>query len=301
MDIICEDNAIVQPLNKDWYENRVATVDMLRLDLVHPVISGNKWYKLQRNLQAAREQGANKIITFGGAYSNHLVAAAAAAQAAGISSIGIVRGLYAQHAPTTTLLACSEMGMQLVYISTTDYARRSDLQFLADIQATYGPAYMIPEGGANAAGRMGAGDMAALIPPGYTHICLPVGTGTSFIGMRNALPTDVYIIGFAPFKNGEYLREEIASYIHAEANKNWHLYTQWHFGGFGKWNETLIQFMNEFYMQNHIPLDMVYTAKMMFGLKEMLSSAAFPANARILCVHTGGLQGNSSVQKQLMF
>jgi len=301
MDIICEDKAIIQPLNPDWYACKVAAVDMLRLDLVHPVISGNKWYKLQHNLQAAKEQGANKIITFGGAYSNHLVAAAAAAQAAGLSSVGIVRGLYAQHAPTATLQACSDMGMQLVYISTADYARKTDAQFLAELQATYGPAYMIPEGGANEAGRLGAGDMTALIPAGYTHICLPVGTGTSLIGLRNTISADVSILGFAPFKNGEYLRDEITSYIDTAANSNWNLYTQWHFGGFGKWDTTLIEFMNEFYMQNNIPLDILYNAKMMYGLKVMLSNDVFGPDARILCVHTGGLQGNSSIQKHVVF
>jgi 1-aminocyclopropane-1-carboxylate deaminase len=301
MDIICEENAIIQQLNKNWYEGRVVDVDMLRLDLVHPIISGNKWYKLQRNLQAAKTNGATQVLTFGGAYSNHLVASAAAAKAFSIKSIGIVRGLYAQQVPTATLQACRDMGMQLIYVSKVDYGRKNDPQFLQELVAQYGPSYIIPEGGANNEGRLGAADMAHLIPAGYTHVCVPVGTGTSFIGLRNALPTSIQMVGFAPFKNGDYLKAEIAAHLHLANDASWELHAYWHFGGFGKWNASLLQFMNEFYRQNHIQLDMVYNAKMMFGIKEMLSDARFANDARILCIHTGGLQGNSTVQDQLLF
>src|ERR1700761_3475642 len=149
MDIISEDKAIIQPLHKDWYQGRVAAVDMLRLDLIHPVISGNKWYKLKHNLQAAKDSGAKQILTFGGAYSNHLIAAAAAAKVYDIPSVGIVRGRYAQVQPTSTLQACADMGMQLVYISTADYNNKTDPAFLQELEDKYGPSFIIPEGGAN--------------------------------------------------------------------------------------------------------------------------------------------------------
>ncbi|MDR3679221.1 MAG: 1-aminocyclopropane-1-carboxylate deaminase [Flavipsychrobacter sp.] len=301
MDIICEDKAIIQPLNEDWYGGRVAAINMLRLDLVHPVISGNKWYKLKRNLQAAKDFGATQVLTFGGAYSNHLIATAAAAQAHHMPCIGIVRGLYAQNAPSVTLKTSSDMGMQLVYISTADYSRKTEPGFQQELTDKYGDSFIIPEGGANNEGRMGAADMALLIPGGYTHVCISVGTGTSFIGLRNALCPSTTVLGFAPFKGNNDFNSAIVPHLNNKTNENWHIYTNWHFGGFGKCNNILLQFMNEFYHRHGIPLDMVYNAKMMYGLKEMLSNGVFSKNARILCVHTGGLQGNSSVQDQLDF
>ncbi len=301
MDIICEDKAIIQPLNEDWYGKRVAAIDMLRLDLVHPVISGNKWYKLKRNLQAAKDNGATQVLTFGGAYSNHLIAAAAAAQSHHMPCIGIVRGLYAQNSPSPTLQACTDMGMQLAYISTADYSRKTEPGFQRELLAKYGDSFIIPEGGANDEGRLGAGDMALLIPGRYTHVCISVGTGTSFIGLRNALPPSTTVLGFAPFKGNNDFSSVIVPHLNNKTNENWHIYNNWHFGGFGKCNDILLHFMNGFYQQNAIPLDVVYNAKMMYGIKEMATNGFFTPNARILCVHSGGLQGNSSVQDHLDF
>lgn len=301
MDIISEDRAVIQHLNKDWYHNSAAAIDMLRLDLIHPIISGNKWYKLKHNLKAAKAAGAAQILTFGGAYSNHLIAAAAAAKEYGIPATGVVRGLYAKDTPTLTLTACTEMGMTLVFVSKEDYNKKTDPIYLQQLQETCGSAYIIPEGGANQEGRLGSEDIAQLIPVGYTHVCVSIGTGTTFIGLRNALPASVNMLGFAPFKYGAYLKDEVATHLNDATSHNWDVYTQYNFGGFGKWNSDLLTFMNEFYDANKIPLDMVYTAKMMYGIKEMLSNGAFGPEARILCVHTGGLQGNSAVQQYLVY
>lgn len=301
MGIINEQLAIIQPLASGWYAPYVATVAMLRLDMIHPTISGNKWYKLRYNLQLAREQGYRTILTFGGAYSNHLVAAAAAAKEYGLQSIGVVRGVHTTAERTDTLKDCSRYGMQLVFASREEYARKTDAIWLQAMAEQYDNPYIIPEGGANEQGVKGAADITKLIPIDYTHICVSAGTGTTLAGLRQALPTEQAVIGFVPMKQGSYLVNELIPYLSPKQNINWQLYDKWHFGGFGKWNDELIDFMNDFNNSNNIPLDMVYTAKMMYGVCQLLAEGYFAKQARVLCVHTGGLQGNVSIADRLAY
>ncbi|MBA3828969.1 MAG: pyridoxal-phosphate dependent enzyme [Taibaiella sp.] len=298
MDIINEGACIVQPLSPGWYNNRVAGIDMLRLDAIHPIISGNKWFKLKLNIAHALKEGSKGVLTFGGAYSNHLVATAAAARENNLSSVGIVRGLHHQHQPTDTLLKCVAYGMQLKYITIQEYRHKTDEEWLIALSAQYADHIIIPEGGANEEGRMGAGEIAQHIPACYTHICLPVGTGTTLAGIRNALPEAQEIIGFAPLKGGDYLNEALRPFIH---KANWHITDRWHLGGFGKHGDELITFMNDFYGINKIPLDIIYTGKMMVGLHAMVAENYFSPDAHILCIHTGGLQGNTSVSERLCY
>lgn len=272
---------------------------MLRLDIVHPIISGNKWYKLKHNLLHASQTGYESIITFGGAYSNHLIAAAAAAKAYNIRSEGIVRGTYAEAELTPTLQACKEYGMQLFFVSRGEYAQKNENGWLDELRMNYPGAYIIPEGGANEYGRIGAGEIANYIPRNFTHVCVSVGTGTTFVGLRNALPANQFLYGYAPMKGGKYLADEVKP--HLTKDTNWELFDDWHFGGFGKQNQTLIDSMNEFYDINHIPLDIVYTGKMMYGILKQLKAGVFPHDANLLCIHTGGLQGNSSVTRLLRY
>lgn len=295
MDIIPEPR--IQPLQRNWYLPYVEEVAMLRLDEVHPVVSGNKWYKLKHNIQHAIKENRNTILTFGGGYSNHLVATAAAAKAFGLDSIGLVRGVYAQLTPT--LVACKEYGMQLEFISQEEYDRKDDEVWLQQLTSSYGKVFIIPEGGANEWGREGATEIARYIPSTYSHVCVPVGTGTTLEGIRTALPSNIEVFGYVPMKGGNYLTEEISK--HVPPKDNWVLFDEWHFGGFGKRTEGLIAFMNEFYTINHIPLDMVYTAKMMYGVQSQMKAGVFPPDARILCVHTGGLQGNASISGMLIY
>jgi len=297
MAIIDTHNAIIQPLAPEWFQHRVSKVDVLRLDLIHPTISGNKWFKLEHNIQHALEKGYKSILTFGGAYSNHLHATAATAQLYNIKSIGMVRGLHAAQNLTPTLFACVAMNMELVFVTKEEYAQKDNPEWLQKLSNQYNNPFIIPEGGANEYGRKGAEEIASLIPQTYTHICVSVGTGTTFIGLCNALSTDQHVIGFAPMKKGVYLNEEVKPYL--LQSKNRQILDNWAFGGFGKWNETLITFMNDFYATHHIPLDMVYTAKMMYGIKEMIDNSIFPTDAKILCIHTGGLQGNMSIEDKL--
>ncbi len=293
-----ESKVVIQPLNREWYGTDVSSVDMLRLDLLDPVISGNKWYKLKYNLQFAAQQGYKSVLTFGGAYSNHLVATAAAAAQYNISSIGIIRGDDG-HELSPTLMACSEYGMQLHFVTRGEYKRKTEQAWLQQLAERYDFPFIIPEGGANEQGRAGVADIAALIPASYTHIGVSVGKGTTFVGLRNALPIEQHLLGFVPMKNGVYLKDELWLNIEQGKDDNWAFFDRWHFGGFGKWNDDLLAFMNEFYRLNNIPLDMVYTAKMMYGITDLLKEQYFPRDANILCIHTGGLQGNSTIAGML--
>jgi 1-aminocyclopropane-1-carboxylate deaminase len=298
MDIIDESKIEIQSLTQEWIGNDSISIDMLRLDLIHPIISGNKWYKLRHNIECAAQHGYNTILTFGGPYSNHLSATAGTAKAYGLSSIGIVRG---NGQITETLKQCDEMGMELYFISREEYKQKENPEFLETLSAQLGKPYVIPEGGANELGRTGSEKIEWEIPEGYTHVCVSVGTGTTFIGLRNALSPDIHLLGFVPMKQGTYLAEEIKLHLKKGRDVNWQLFDQWHFGGFGKCNEQLTDFMNDFYRSNNIPLDVVYTAKMMYGISQMKDNGRFPVGARILCIHTGGLQGNVSVKGRLIY
>lgn len=288
MAIIPEQDPYIQSLHSSWYQPYVAGIDILRLDVLHPVVSGNKWYKLKYNIESAQEAGKHTLLTFGGGYSNYLIAAATAAKIFGMKSIGIVRGHYP--ALTPTLKACVDEGMQLVFVTQEEYNLKEDEDWLQKLSDTYGHPLIIPEGGANKEGRRGAEEIASFIPASYSHICLSAGTGTTLIGIRNALPDEQKVYGYVPMKNGSYIMDEILSYLHA--GKTVQLFDDWHFGGFGKIKPELTEFMYDFYKINGIPLDRVYTAKMMYGIQAQLKQDVFPPEAKILCIHTGGLQGN---------
>ncbi len=293
MDTIDERNVKIQPLHAGWYSGKVAAIDMLRLDQLHPVISGNKWYKLRLNILYAQEHNFKTLVTFGGGFSNHLIATACAAKKAGMGSVGVVRGKYDKLTPT--LIACQQEGMQLVFVTKEDYNQKDDKVWINDLARHFDEIYIIPEGGANEPGRKGAGLINRFINNSYTHIAVSVGTGTTLAGLRNSLPAEQSMLGFVPMKQGGYLREYIATHLNPGKNENWQLLDSWNFGGFGKWNTELITFMNDFHNTNNIPLDIIYTSKMMFGLRELIYSDTFQPTDKILCIHTGGLQGNEGV------
>ena len=275
-------------------------LNILRLDQIHPLVSGNKWFKLKENIKNAVRQHCTSLLTFGGAYSNHLVATAAAAKASGLQSVGVVRGFHGKEHPTETLKQCEALDMHLHYVSREDYAQKNEGEFLSELQALYPQAYIIPEGGDNANGIIGAGEIASYIPPDINLVVLAIGTGTTFAGIRSRLDNTVHMLGFPVMKGGMYLKEEIERKLNTN-NNNWQLNADYHFGGFAKYNQELIDFMNDFYAKHHIPLDLVYTAKMMYGIFDLLQKDYFPQGSNICCIHTGGLQGNSAVSQYLTY
>lgn len=272
---------------------------MLRLDALHPVVSGNKWYKLRLNLAYAQEHGRKTIVTFGGAWSNHLVATAYAAKHFNLQSVAIVRGR--QDELTLTLQQCRDNGMELIFVTREDYSQRHQPEWAEQLVSHFDEIYIIPEGGANERGRAGAGLITRFIGSSYTHIALAVGTGTTMAGLRNKLNADQFMLGFVPMKQTHEQHHYIEAHTDVDKAGTWSLIPDDFFGGFGKWNEPLLQFMNEFYADNHIPLDVVYTSKMMYNLQQLLNDNYFSTHHRILCIHSGGLQGNSSVQQYLKY
>ncbi len=267
-----------------------STLDILRLDLLHPVISGNKWFKLKYNIKTAQQLHIDTLLSFGGAYSNHLHALAYAGKEYGMKTIGIIRG---EKVENQTLNDCEKWGMELCFISRSDYRLKTDEHFLADIQEKFPHAYIIPEGGNNALGVKGCTEIVDGVDIGkYDFITCSVGTGATLAGLIEASYPKHQLLGFTAVKNGEYLQSAIEQHT---SQRNWKLITNYHFGGFAKKNPELVSFMMDYKMAQGIDLDFVYNAKMMFGLLDMMEQTALFNNKKILAIHTGGLQGNRSM------
>lgn len=268
-------------------------LSMLRLDEIHPIVSGNKLFKLQYFLQEAKSSQHKTIITFGGAYSNHLAATAFACKKAGLKCIGFVRGEAAQRL-SSTLVFCSECGMQLEFISRAEYRNISE-EFRNTLLDKYGDHTFIPEGAFSIQGAHGAESIMQLFNgKNYSHICCPVGTATTFAGLIKANKNKAEIIGFSALKNLSDIEFRLQK-LNVDQSKAYRFISDYHFGGYAKKTPALIAFMNNFYRDNKIPLDFVYTAKMMVGVYNLLEENYFAAGSNILCIHTGGLQGNNSL------
>jgi len=268
-------------------------VSMLRLDEIHPVISGNKLFKLIYFLKEARECVNKPIATFGGAYSNHLAATAFACKQLNINSIGIVRGEKPKNL-SHTLQFCLQHGMQLEFISRSLY-KNNDAEFLQYLKNKYGEIILIPEGGFSVMGKNGASFINNyFVDKNFTHVFLPVGTATTFAGIVDSNKNETKIIGFGVLKNLNDIAQRFTE-LKVPTSKKYSFIGDYHFGGYAKENPELISFMNRFYTNHSIQLDFVYTAKMMFGTYDLISKKYFEPGTKILCIHTGGLQGNSSL------
>lgn len=264
---------------------------MLRLDRLHPVVSGNKWFKLQYNLEAARAAGKTRIVTFGGAWSNHIAATAAACQMAGLRCTGIIRG-EKPATPGVTLQQAAARGMDLQYISREAYRNRQHTNWAA----LYPDAYVVPEGGHNADGARGCEAILSLAPTeDFTHIGCAVGTGTTLAGLVNGARPQQQLLGYVVLKGAAYLQQEVAALLKPGPLPRWELLHGFHEGGYARVTPALIDFINTFYRQTAIPLDIVYTGKLLLGFYRQVQQGFFAAGSRVLLVHTGGLQGNLSL------
>ena len=260
-----------------------------RLDLIHPQISGNKFFKLKYNLLAAQQQGFSQVLTFGGAFSNHIAATAFAAQHFGFQSIGMIRGEeLASQQFNPTLQTAQDLGMQLHFLSRFEYRLRHQAEYLQQLQQQYPQAFIIPEGGSNALAIQGTQEI--LSPDdleNYDVICCAVGTGGTIVGIIESSSEQQQVLGFSALK-GDFLKHDIQQWTD---KSNWSLTDAYCCGGYAKITPKLLQFMQQFEQQHHIPLEQVYTAKMMMGLLDLIQYHHFPAHTRILAIHTGGLQG----------
>ncbi len=261
-----------------------------REDKLHPIISGNKFRKLKYNIEEAKRLNQTTLLTFGGAFSNHILAVAGAGAEFGFKTIGVIRGeeLESKIQENPTLVKAQELGMQFYFVSRTAYREKEEKMFVNHLHELFGNFYMIPEGGTNDLAIKGCEEILTSEDKSYfTHIACAVGTGGTISGLINSSTEKQQIIGFSSLK-GAFLSDVIRNFVE---KTNWSINDNYHFGGYGKVNDELIQFLNSFYSQTDIPLDPVYTGKMVFGVLDLIEKGYFPPNAKILMIHTGGLQG----------
>ncbi len=261
-----------------------------RDDQLHPVISGNKWRKLKFSLDHALYSGADTIISMGGVYSNHLHALAFAGKALGLKTIAYIRG-EAPAVLTPTLVDLTAWGMELRFISRTDYRQLRHYKGCLDLPGLKPQQYWLPEGGAQALALNGVAELVAEIDVAYDYLCVPCGTGATLAGLIAATPNNVSLLGFAALKNAGFLNTDVSSLL-AQDKSNWQINLDYHFGGFASTTPELLSFISAFETQTGIPLEPVYTGKMMYALYDLISKAYFSAGQRIIAVHTGGLQGD---------
>jgi len=259
-----------------------------REDLNHPFVSGNKWWKLKYNLANAIERGDKTILTFGGAYSNHIYALAAAANELGLQSIGIVRGEEALPV-NDTLLFAQQMGMRLHYISRQDYRQKAESLFIEKLKCQFGEFFLVPEGGSNELAVRGVQEFISALEIQADYVCCPVGTGGTLSGIIRGLNDEKKVIGFAALKGGSFLNDEVANFVKQEYT-NWEIVTDYHFGGYAKYTTALLKFINDFTERHHVPLDYIYTGKMMFGIFDLASRGFFEKGSTIIAIHTGGMR-----------
>ena len=265
--------------------------------LIHPYISGNKYRKLKYNLLEAKKRKHNTLLTFGGAFSNHIAAVAFAGKEYGFKTIGIIRGeeLFFKIESNPTLSFAKSCGMVFKFISRDQYKLKSHDDFCDSLKSEFGDFYLIPEGGTNALAVKGCEEILTKDDQCFDFICCSIGTGGTISGLINSALPHQKIIGFPALK-GDFLQEEIAKFV---TNKNWELITDYHFRGYAKVDDELIAFINQFKDLHTIPLDPIYTGKMMYGIYDLIEKGYFPKGSKILAIHTGGLQGIEGMNQKL--
>lgn len=274
------------------------TLTVKREDLLHPHISGNKFRKLKYNILEAQKEGKEALLTFGGAFSNHIAATAAAGKEYGFSTIGIIRGeeLVNKIGDNPTLAFAQSSGMLLKFVTRDEYRQKTDAEFVEKLKTEFGDFYLVPEGGTNALAVKGCEEILAVEDERFTHLSCAIGTGGTISGLINSAKPGQRVLGFPALK-GEGLSDDICKFAQ---QGNWELVTNYHFGGYGKVTEELIVFMNDFFEKTGIPLDPVYTGKMFFGVIDLIHKGYFPEGSDILLIHTGGLQGIAGMNRELL-
>jgi len=289
----------LQRLQSPFLEQANIQLYVKRDDLIHPQFGGNKWRKLKYNLEYAREKQFDTLLTFGGAWSNHIYATAAAGKYFGFSTIGLIRG--EEHKPlNTTLSFAKDCGMQLHYINRAEYRQKAEAAYQNKIKQQFGDVYILPEGGSNSLALRGCAEtvkeISNEIEKPFDFICCASGTGATLAGLISAINPGQIAIGFSALKGGEFLNHEVETFLQREktnsSTKNWRIETGFHFGGYAKINDALIQFMSEFQLQYGFSLDAVYTGKMFYGLFELIKAKRFKPGTSIIAIHSGGLHVN---------
>ncbi len=284
-------NISIDKISVPLFVKKEVEVAVLRLDKIHPQVSGNKWFKLRYYLEDAKKENKKTILTFGGAWSNHILATAAACRIHQLECIGIIRGEKPAEL-SDTLLQARESGMKLFFVSREDYPHQTIPQQFH--QEDY---YLIREGGYGMKGATGAATILDHCnKEEYTHICCAVGTGTMMAGLIRGAAQSNAIIGISVLKNNLDLEGNIKLLL-GDQPADPTIIHDYHFGGYAKYKPGLIEFMNEYYSQTNIPSDFVYTGKLFFAVNDLVENNYFQPGSRLLIVHSGGLQGNNSLKK----
>jgi 1-aminocyclopropane-1-carboxylate deaminase len=290
---------IITELSSPLIKRSGLKVFILREELSDPLISGNKWWKLKYNLIKAMDEGHDCVLTFGGAYSNHIAATAAAGKKFGIKTIGVIRG--EKILPLNPTLSQAQAdGMNLHFVSREKYRQKNN-ELLTELKNLFGKFYLIPEGGANDEGVKGCAEILKRIDFKYDVVCCACGTGTTIAGIILSMPSETLGLGFSALKGGSFLKDDINKKIapfHVPV-KEWDIILEYHFGGFAKTNKELLHFKKKFETEFNVPLDYIYTAKMMFGIFDMINKDYFRKGSKILAIHTGGLQGNAGIEASI--
>ncbi|RKR15363.1 1-aminocyclopropane-1-carboxylate deaminase [Maribacter vaceletii] len=278
-----------QKVNHPLLIEKQISLYIKREDLIHPLISGNKYRKLKYNILAAKEAKQDTLLTFGGAYSNHIAATAYAGMQEGLKTIGIIRGeeLQDKWQNNATLLLAKEHGMHFKFVSREAYRFKETPEFINELKKEFKDFYLLPEGGSNSLAIKGCEEILSSKDSEFNVITTAVGTGGTISGIINASNKEQKVIGFPALK-GNFLQEDIRKFA---SKINWELQNKYHFGGYGKVSPELIQFINAFKKETNILLDPIYTGKMVYGLLEMIKEDNFKPGTKILAIHTGGLQG----------
>ena len=283
--------------------------DIKRDDLIDRVISGNKWRKLKYNIEKITQEKYAGVLTFGGAFSNHLIATAKAAHDHGIKSVGIVRGNELNPSSNETLRSCQKLGMRLVFVSRHDYKRRHEKAYLSELNAQFPNLFMVPEGGANFYGAIGCQEIVTSVSRDYDHIYLAAGTGTTAAGVLSAIGYKTKLHAVSALK-GDFLKADIKKLLWSivgdddHANQlmgNLELNTHNHCGGYGKTSIELFNLIRSFHKQTQIALEPIYTGKVLLAMMRDLKIGIIKPNENVLMIHTGGLQGGKSFVSELPF
>lgn len=282
----------LQELTDPIFPEKQVRVFMKRDDLIHPLVSGNKWRKLKYNLQAAKAAGQTTLLTFGGAFSNHIFAVAAAGKEYGFKTIGIIRGEETS-ADNSTLSFAKSCGMQLHFITRTSYREKETPGFISNLHQQFGDFYLLPEGGTNIHAVKGCEEAVREIEIHYDYLCCSCGTGGTIAGLIAGDNGKNKVLGFSALKGMHDLEQKIEKLVTEYSGRqftNWSVNHDYHFGGYAKVNEELLSFIREFYSAQNILTDPVYTGKLMFGIFDLIRNNFFFRGATIVAIHTGGLQ-----------
>jgi 1-aminocyclopropane-1-carboxylate deaminase len=272
-----------------------------REDLNHPLMSGNKWYKLKYNIQEAKKHGKDTILTFGGAYSNHIYAVSAAGKIFNLKTIGIIRG--EEHLPLNpTLSFAKENGMNIYYLNRISYRNKISHQLIEYIQEKFGDFYLLPEGGTNDLAVKGCSEIIRNIDIDFDYICCPCGTGGTLAGLVYGLNGKSFALGFAVLKGASFLKENVKTLLkdqHKKLLDNWDVNLDYHFGGYAKVPKDLLAFTEKFTLTTGIPIEPIYTGKMLYGLSDLAKKGFFKYGCTVVAIHTGGLQGLKGLELKI--